>query len=137
MNNIELQEISKLKAMEKFITDRNTESNERFMMNIFVQHEMKQNNAKNSIFFALYAAEKMITRVLANYHKQIIEKRLPYSKCYDAFMELDPYQLLTKEDEKDMIDVVTYNRVINEQQLKLCDLQIMFFSELKGCDINE
>lgn len=131
MNNIELQEISKLKAMEKFITDRNKESNERFMMNIFVQHEMKQNNTKNSIFFALYAAEKMITRVLTVYHNHIIENRLPYSKCYDAFMELDPYQLLSTEKEKDMIDAEVYNRVINEQQLKLCDLQVKFFIELR------
>lgn len=136
MNNIELQEISKLKAMEKFIIDRDS-TDERLVMNSFVQQEMKRNNTNNSIFFALYAAEKMITKVLTVYRNHIIKKGFPYSKCYDAFMELDPYQLLSKEKEKDMIDVDTYNRVINEQQLKLCNLQVKFFMELKGCDINE
>ena len=131
MTNIELQEISKLKAMEKFTIDYNAETTKNLAMNNFIQYEMKQNTTKNSILFTLNAAKKMIDRVLTVYHNRIIENRLPYSKCYDAFMELDPYQLLSIEKEKDMIDAATYNRVINEQQLKLCDLQVKFFIELR------
>ena len=131
MNNIELQEISKLKAMEKFTIDYNSETTKKLMMNNFIQYEMKQNTTKNSILFTLNAAKKMIDRILTVYHNHIIENRLPYSKCYDAFMELDPYQLLSTEKEKDMIDAEVYNKVINEQQLKLCDLQVKFFIELR------
>ena len=131
MTNIELQEISKLKAMEKFTIDYNSETTKNLMTNNFIQYEMKQNTTKNSILFTLNAAKKMIDRVLTVYHNHIIKNRLPYSKCYDAFMELDPYQLLSTEKEKDMIDAEVYNKVINEQQLKLCDLQVKFFIELR------
>ena len=131
MNNIELQEISKLKAMEKFTIDYNTETTKKLMMNNYIEHEMKQYTTNNNNLFTLNENKKMIDRVLTVYHNHIIKNRLPYSKCYDAFMELDPYQLLSTEKEKDMIDAEVYNRVINEQQLKLCDLQVKFFIELR------